>query len=62
MGRLSLFLRPHHHISRKYLGAYTCEMASAREMAWREDSRRWAAAAPGHSISRVWAGYWQRGR
>ncbi|NOG71542.1 IS1595 family transposase [Roseicella sp. DB1501] len=55
----------HHHISGKYLGAY------AREMAWREDTRRRsngtlhslaAAAALGHPVSRVWAGYWQRGR
>ena len=55
----------HHHISGKYLGAY------AREMAWREDTRRrpngtlhglMAAAALGHPVSRMWAGYWQRGR
>ncbi|TPG38554.1 IS1595 family transposase [Roseomonas nepalensis] len=54
----------HHHISGKYLGAY------AGEMAWREDTRRQAngvlhqlaAAALGHGVSRVWAGYWQRGR
>jgi hypothetical protein len=48
----------HHHISGKYLGAY------AREMAWREDTRRQAngalhglatAAALGHPVSRVWA-------
>ncbi|WP_043339636.1 IS1595 family transposase [Belnapia moabensis] len=53
----------HHHISGKYLGAY------AREMAWREDTRRRpngtlhglaAAAALGHPVSRIWAGYWQR--
>jgi hypothetical protein len=55
----------HHHISGKYLGAY------AREMAWREDTRRRpnatlhalaAGAALGHPVSRVWKGYWQRGR
>jgi ISXO2-like transposase domain len=55
----------HHRISGKYLGAY------AREMALREDTRRrpngalhalMAAAALGHPVSRVWAGYWQRGR
>ena len=55
----------HHHISGKYLGAY------AREMAWREDTRRRpngtlhglvAAAALGHPVSRMWKGYWQRGR
>ncbi len=55
----------HHHISGKYLGAY------AREMAWREDTRRrpngtlhalMAAAALGHPVSRQWKGYWQRGR
>jgi transposase-like protein len=53
----------HHHISGKYLGAY------AREMAWREDTRRRpngalhglaTAAALAHPVSRVWAGYWQR--
>lgn len=53
----------HHHISGKYLLAY------AREMAWREDSRRQsngslhelaAGASLGHPVSRVWAGYWQR--
>jgi ISXO2 transposase-like protein len=53
----------HHHISGKYLLAY------AREMAWREDSRRQpngslhemaAGAALAHPVSRVWAGYWQR--
>jgi hypothetical protein len=40
-------------------------------MAWREDTRPrpngtlhalMAAAALGHPVSRVWAGYWQRGR
>ena len=55
----------HHHISGKYLGAY------AREMAWREDTRRKhngalhtlaAGAALAHPVSRVWKGYWQRGR
>ena len=54
----------HHHISGKYLGAY------AREMAWREDTRRRpngslhglaTAAVLGHPVSRMWAGYWQRG-
>lgn len=54
----------HHHISGKYLLAY------AREMAWREDNRRQtngslhemaAGAALAHPVSRVWAGYWQRG-
>lgn len=53
----------HHHISGKYLFAY------AREMAWREDTRRQpngslhemaTGAALAHPISRVWAGYWQR--
>ena len=53
----------HHHISGLYLGAY------AREMAWREDTRRQpngalhglaAAAALAHPVSRVWKGYWQR--
>ncbi len=43
----------------------------AAKMAWREDHRRRAngaqyvmcvAAALGHPVSRVWAGYWQRGR
>ena len=54
----------HHHISGKYLPAY------AAEMAWREDNRRMSngalhqaatGAALGHPVSRVWAGYWQRG-
>jgi len=54
----------HHHISGKYLGSY------AGEMAWREDNRRQASgslhemaagAALAHPVSRVWAGYWQRG-
>ena len=53
----------HHHISGLYLGAY------AREMAWREDTRRQpngalhglvAGAALAHPVSRVWKGYWQR--
>lgn len=53
----------HHHISGKYLLAYT------REMAWREDNRRQAngslhtmatGAALAHPVSRMWAGYWQR--
>ena len=57
-------LGQHHHISGKYLGAY------AGEMTWKEDSRRVpngsqheavTAAALGHRVSRVWAGYWQRG-
>lgn len=57
-------LGQHHHISGRYLGFY------AREMAWREDTRRFPngslhAAAIGaalmHPVSRVWAGYWQRG-
>jgi transposase-like protein len=56
-------LGQHHHISGKYLGAY------AREMAWREDTRRRpngtlhnlaTAAALGHPVSRTWSGYWQR--
>lgn len=54
----------HHHISGRYLGAY------AREMAWREDTRRqpngtlhemMIGAALAHPISRAWKGYWQRG-
>ena len=57
-------LGQHHHISGKYLAAY------AVEMAWREDNRRQAngvlhevatGAALAHAVSRVWAGYWQRG-
>ena len=56
-------LGQHHHISGKYLAAY------AVEMAWREDRRRACngeqhraatAAALGHPVSRMWAGYWQR--
>ncbi len=58
-------LGQHHHVSGKYLAAY------AVEMAWREDTRQRAngtlhliavGAALGHPVSRVWAGYWQRGR
>jgi hypothetical protein len=54
----------HHHISGKYLAFY------AAEMAWREDRRRVdngglhaavTGAALSHPVSRVWAGYWQRG-
>ena len=50
----------HHHISGKYLGAY------AREMAWREDTRRRhngmlhtlaTGAALAHPVSRMWKGY-----
>ncbi len=53
-----------HHRIGHHLGQY------AAEMAWREDHRRkangaqylmCAAAALGHPVSRVWAGYWQRG-
>lgn len=53
----------HHHISGRYLDCY------AREMAWREDTRREAngtlfqmvaAAAANHPVSRQWKGYWQR--
>jgi hypothetical protein len=53
----------HHHISGKYLFAY------AREMSWREDTRRRPSgtlhelatgAALAHPVSRMWAGYWQR--
>ncbi len=58
-------LGQHHRINGKYLAAY------AVEMAWREDTRRRsngalhstaAGAALRHPVSRVWAGYWQRGR
>lgn len=54
----------HHHISGRYLAAY------AGEAAWREDHRRVtngeqftrvAAASMAHPVSRVWAGYWQKG-
>lgn len=55
----------HHHISGEYLIQY------AREMAWKEDNR-WVAngeqhravtaAALGHPVSRLWAGYWQKRR
>jgi hypothetical protein len=57
-------LGQHHHISGKYLFSY------AREMAWREDFRRMPngglhetamSAALAHPVSRMWAGYWQRG-
>lgn len=53
----------HHHVAGPYLNAY------AGEMAWREDHRRVAngtqaamvaGAAMGASVSRKWAGYWQR--
>jgi ISXO2-like transposase domain len=55
----------HHHTSGRHLGAF------AREVAWREDTRRrpngalhalMAAAALDHPVSRTWAGYWQRER
>lgn len=54
----------HHHISGRYLAAYSDEMA------WRENNRRvstgkqWtmvAGAALAHPVSSKWAGYWQRG-
>ena len=57
-------LGQHHHISGKYLLSYACEMA------WKEDNRRVAngsqhdavtGMALAHPVSRVWAGYWQRG-
>jgi transposase-like protein len=53
----------HHHIAGPYLNAY------ATEMSWREDNRRVAngtqaamvgGAAMASSVSRAWAGYWQR--
>ena len=53
----------HHHIRRRYLGAY------AAEMAWRENNRRMSNgaqylltvhAASNHPVSRQWKGYWQR--
>jgi len=53
----------HHHIAGPYLNAY------ATEMAWREENRRVAngeqttkvgLAAMASSVSRKWAGYWQR--
>jgi hypothetical protein len=56
-------LGTHHHIRRRYLGAY------ASEMAWREDHRREAngaqfvqivQGAAKHPVSRQWKGYWQR--
>jgi transposase-like protein len=55
----------HHRIAGRCLGQY------ANEMAWREDHRRTSngeqftmvtALAARHSISREWAGYWQRNR
>ncbi len=54
----------HHHIAGPYLYAY------AGEASWREDNRRVAngdqamlvgASAMASSVSRRWAGYWQRG-
>jgi transposase-like protein len=57
-------LGQHHHISGRYLLAYSCEMA------WKEDNRRVdngtqhkavTGMALAHPVSRVWAGYWQRG-
>lgn len=56
-------LGTHHHIRRRYLGAY------ASEMAWRENHRREAngsqfvrivQGAAKHPVSRQWKGYWQR--
>jgi transposase-like protein len=53
----------HHHLSGKYLGFYSAEMA------WREDRRRMdngaqhaaaTGAALAHPKSAIWAGYWQR--
>lgn len=53
----------HHHIAGPYLNAY------AQEASWREDNRRVdngkqtamvLDAALGASVSRKWAGYWQR--
>jgi len=53
----------HHHIAGPYLASYACEMS------WREDNRRVdngrqtalvATAAMNASVSRQWAGYWQR--
>jgi transposase-like protein len=58
-------LGQHHHISGKYLSAYSCEMA------WKEDNRRTAngsqheavtGLALAHPVSRIWAGYWQRAK
>ena len=55
----------YHHISGPYLAAY------ASEASWREDNRRVdngsmtmmvGAAAMASRPSRMWAGYWQRGR
>jgi hypothetical protein len=54
----------HHHISGTYLLS-----SYAREMAWREDTRRqlngslhemMTVAALAQPVSRTWAGYWQR--
>lgn len=54
----------HHHIAGPYLNAY------AGEASWREDNRRVSngeqatlvgGAAMAASVSRRWAGYWQRG-
>lgn len=54
----------HHHIAGPYLAAY------ANEASWREDNRRVsngrqaamvAGSAMASSVSRAWAGYWQRG-
>lgn len=53
----------HHHVSHKYLYQY------ANHAAWLEDHRRRSnggdafailGGALNHSVSRVWAGYWQR--
>ena len=52
----------HHHVSHRYLYQY------ANQAAWLEDNRRSNGAnafgllggALNHSVSRVWAGYWQR--
>ncbi len=55
----------HHHVSARYLHAY------AAHAAWLEDHRRQdnggicyraVGLAMAHSVSRQWAGYWQRGR
>lgn len=53
----------HHHVSHRYLHQY------ANHAAWLEDHRRRSngdnayallGGVLGHSVSRVWAGYWQR--
>lgn len=53
----------HHHVSGRYLSAYSLEMA------WREDLRRVSNgeqfliathSALAHPVSRQWKGYWQR--